>query len=150
MVVIISELHQAPLSNQPNAFFFRTAWRSPELLAGLWSRHKYCCWRVLIFIVFKFGILQSERQKLLLRTKSRLQVQELHKHKVTLLHKNFENVSFHFTIFPSLTQTPSLRFLIQKKSLGHLPEWSISLIASTISPWMSIFLAFPTTLYTRV
>lgn len=50
MVVIILELHQAPLSNYSNAFFFRTAWRSPELLAGLWSRCKYCCWRLLILL----------------------------------------------------------------------------------------------------
>lgn len=50
MVVIILELHQAPLSNYPNAFFFRTVWRSPELLAGLWSRWKHCCWRLLILL----------------------------------------------------------------------------------------------------
>lgn len=50
MVVIILELHQAPLSNYSNAFFFRTVWRSPELLAGLWSRCKYCCWRLLILL----------------------------------------------------------------------------------------------------
>lgn len=32
------------------SFFFRTAWRSPELLAGLWSRCKYCSWRLLILL----------------------------------------------------------------------------------------------------
>lgn len=132
MVVIILELHQAPLSNYSNAFFFRTAWRSPELLAGLWSRCKYCCWRLLILLSLNlvFCRVREKYYHLLwhieCRYKGCINTSRLCSIGILIMYSFTSHFSFsHWD--------PKLKIpLSEKKSLGCLPKGPIFLIASTV------------------